>query len=403
MNQNRIPLMLIFLVVFIDLLGFGIVFPVLPSFSMNVLKLNELQIGLVISIFSFFQFLFNPILGRISDTVGRRKILLFSLLLTAVGYIMFSFSRSFEMLLFSRIISGIGSSSIGVAQAYIADVTTPSERSKGMGVIGMAFGLGFTFGPMMGGFLASFGHEYSGYVSAGFSVLAFLFCLFLLPESLPKEILRANIGKRVKIQFLDIAILKRILVSPKLAFSVLSFLLVTGVSSILFGTFAILALEKYHMSDQEVGIIYTVIGLSTAVSQGVLLPIFIKRVSDKTTLLVGIGTIVIGLIGFPIAGSMEMIILFSVVYSLGSGLLVPVYVSIISKITPPEEQGSVLGVNQSLAAIGRMFGPLYGGSTYQYLGSLFPFFSGAVFALAIFVVTLLKFDNIITNREDVSV
>lgn len=403
MKPNRIPLMLIFLVVFIDLLGFGIVFPVLPSFSMKVLKLNEFQIGLVISVFSFFQFLFNPIFGRISDTVGRRKILLLSLLLNATGYMMFSFSTSFEMLIFSRIVSGIGSSSIGAAQAYIADVTTPSERSKGMGIIGMAFGLGFTFGPMIGGLLTSFGHAYSGYVSAGFSVLAFLFCFFLLPESLPKEILQANAGKRVKIQFLDLTILKQILATPKLAFSVLSFLFITGVSSILFGTFAILALEKYHMSDQEVGLVYTVIGLSTAASQGVLLPIFIKRVSDKMILIGGIGTILIGLIGFPIAGSLEMILLISVFYSLGSGLIVPVYVSIISKITPPEQQGSVLGVNQSLAAIGRMFGPIYGGSTYQYLGYMFPFFSGAFFALAIFVVTLLKFDSIITNREDVSV
>ena len=149
--------MLIFLVVFVDLLGFGILVPILPSYATGHLKVSESYIGIIIATYSFVQFLFNPFFGSLSDKYGRRKIILFTLFINAMGYVIFALFETFPMLLFSRVIAGIGGSSLGVAQAYISDVTTKEERSKGMGLIGVAFGMGFVFGPIIGGFLSNGG------------------------------------------------------------------------------------------------------------------------------------------------------------------------------------------------------------------------------------------------------
>lgn len=182
MNKNSTALILIFLTVFIDLLGFGLLIPILPAFGLKVLNIDEASIGIVISAYSFIQFIFNPIFGRISDKRGRKPVIVVCLLLNAVGYLLFSITNSFFLLLISRIVAGIGGSSISVAQAYIADVTTPENRSKGMGIIGSAFGLGFVFGPLLGGILSEFGYAVVGYASAGFSFLAFILTSLFLPE-----------------------------------------------------------------------------------------------------------------------------------------------------------------------------------------------------------------------------
>ena len=177
--RKKSALSLIFLTVFIDLLGFGILIPILPAFAKVELLVDETAIGLVVAVYSFVQFIFNPILGRLSDKYGRKPVIVISLFINAIGYILFAFTTSFIILLAARIVAGIGGSSISVAQAYIADVTTKENRAKGMGIIGAAFGLGFVFGPLIGGFLASYGYMVTGFASAAFSILAFILTLIL--------------------------------------------------------------------------------------------------------------------------------------------------------------------------------------------------------------------------------
>ncbi|MCB9250419.1 MAG: MFS transporter [Ignavibacteriales bacterium] len=167
--KTKASLSIIFVTVFIDLLGFGLLIPILPTFASKELAMSDFQIGMVVAIFSLMQFIFNPIIGNYSDKIGRRPIILVSLLLTSISYIIFSFAHTFLLLLVSRMLAGFGGSNIAVAQAYIADVTTPKERTKGMGMIGAAFGLGFVFGPMLGGILSGYGYEVVGYTAAGFS------------------------------------------------------------------------------------------------------------------------------------------------------------------------------------------------------------------------------------------
>ena len=182
--KSKAGLSLIFLTVFIDLLGFGILIPILPSFSIKELGVDEAAIGIAIALYSFVQFIFNPILGRLSDKNGRKPVIVFCLLINAIGYIIFAFTDNYPVLLVSRFVAGIGGSSIAVAQAYIADVTTKETRSKGMGLIGSAFGLGFVFGPLIGGFLAEYGYMVTGLVAGSFSLIAFIVTMIFLPESL---------------------------------------------------------------------------------------------------------------------------------------------------------------------------------------------------------------------------
>lgn len=168
-------------------MGFGILMPILPTFGTKILHISDFEIGISVAVFSLMQFLFNPVLGKLSDKFGRRPVILVSLLTTAVSYIIFSYTDTFFLLIMSRILAGLGGSNIGVAQAYIADVTDKSERSKGMGIIGAAFGLGFVFGPIIGGYLSHFSYATAGFGSAAFSFMAFIFAFFYLPESIKEK------------------------------------------------------------------------------------------------------------------------------------------------------------------------------------------------------------------------
>ncbi len=160
-------------------------FRYLPSFAIKEFGVDETAVGIAIAIYSLVQFIFNPILGRLSDKHGRKPVIVMCLLINALGYVIFAFTSSYIILLVSRIVAGVGGSSIAVAQAYIADVTTKETRSKGMGLIGSAFGLGFVFGPLIGGFLSKLGYMETGLAAAAFSFIAFIVTIILLPESLP--------------------------------------------------------------------------------------------------------------------------------------------------------------------------------------------------------------------------
>ena len=265
--RKKGPLFLIFLVVFIDLLGFGILIPILPTFATRDLGMNETSIGIAIALYSFVQFLFNPFFGKLSDKHGRKPIIVICLLLNAAGYIIFAYTNSFAMLLVSRVVGGIGGSSVSVAYAYIADVTTKENRSKGMGVIGAAFGLGFVFGPFFGGILAKFGYDIAGFGAAGFSFLAFLSTVFLLPES------HKNINKELKIEkkLIDVAAFKKILGRSDLGMLVILYFMLTFSMANTYGTFALLGYKVYGFSDFQNGLILGIVGLVGAMVQGGLI------------------------------------------------------------------------------------------------------------------------------------
>ena len=386
--KNRSALTLIFLTVFIDLLGFGILIPILPSFSVKELHIDEAAIGIAIAIYSFVQFLFNPVLGKISDKYGRKPVIVVCLFLNAIGYIVFSFTHSYELLLTSRIIAGIGGSSIGVAQAYIADVTTRENRSKGMGLIGAAFGLGFVFGPLMGGFLSDFGYAVTGYVAAGFSLLAFTLTIFFLPESLKRDINTKAAESLQKRKLFDFAGMKRILQKPDLAVLILLFFILTFSFANIYGTFALLGIKVYGFTDMQNGYMYGIIGLTSAIIQGGLIGRINKMMSKKKILIISSFLIMVMLAMIPYAGSFVGLAIVSIVLAYGTGTFQPTVLSLISEVTSEAEQGITLGLNQSLSSFARVLGPLWGGFAFEYLGYPFPFLTGAVFTLIIFLLTV---------------
>jgi multidrug resistance protein len=380
-------LLLIFLVVFVDLLGFGILIPILPTFSTKELNLSESAIGIAIAIYSFTQFLFNPFFGSLSDKFGRRKIILYTLLLNALGYVIFAFTHSFLMLLISRIIAGIGGSSIAVAQAYIADVTTKENRSKGMGMIGVAFGLGFVFGPLMGGILSHFSYMFTGFAAAGFSILAFILSYFFLKESLHKFSAEDVIKRR----FFNINETISVFRKPFVGILIVLFFILTFSVANIYGTFALLGLKVYGFTDLQNGYVYAIIGIVSAIVQGGLIGRLAKKFSDNQLITGGAFLMMIGLVLLPYGVNIAGIIVICIILSLGTGTLQPVLLSLISKVTSEQEQGKVLGINQSLSAFARVLGPLWGGFSFQYLGYQIPFFTGALFTFLIFLFSVFYF------------
>lgn len=390
--MRRSPLILIFLVVFIDLLGFGILIPVLPVFAAKVLSISDTAIGLTVAVFSLVQLIFNPVFGSISDRSGRKPVILICLLLSALSYLIFSFAATFLVLMISRIVAGLGGSSIAVAQAYIADITTRENRSKGMGLIGAAFALGFVFGPLIGGYLAQFGYEVIGYAGAGFSFIAFIFTWLLLPESLQtksetKE--RAFLNYR---SFMDV--IKR----PAIGVLVLLFFFTTFSMGNIFGTFSLLGYKIYGLTDLKIGYLFGIMGVFSALSQTFLINLLSKFINEMKIISLGAVLVVISLFGMPFSGSFISLAVVSAVLTLGTGLMIPTVLSLISKVTPDNEQGMVLGLNQSWAALARVFGPLWGGFSFQFLGYQWPFITGGIFMLAIFLYSIFYLSSKVGSR-----
>lgn len=426
-NKNKASLSVIFVTIFIDLMGFGILIPILPAFALKM-NISDFGIGIIVAIFSLMQFFFNPILGRLSDRVGRRPLILITQLLSVISYLIFSFSTSFAILFLSRLLGGLGGSNIGVAQAYIADITTKEERSKGMGIIGAAFGLGFVFGPLMGAFLSKYGYAVAGYGSAAFSFLAFLFALFMLPESFPvpkvansyrgffRKGMASRKEKKTKEKFsfpvpkvadsyggsfrkgidsyklFDIAFAKKTLAHPDLGLLMLLFFIIIFSIANIYGTFSILGYNIYKFTDQQNGIMFGIIGIIGAIIQGGLMRTLTKKISDRNLIMIGTVFMMIGLGMIPYGGNFYGVAIVVSILAIGTGILQPTILSMISKYSLEKEQGAVLGLNQSFSAFARVLGPLWGGFSYDFIGYQFPFLTGAAFTLLTFLLSffLLK-------------
>ncbi|MFO7448075.1 MAG: MFS transporter [Ignavibacteriaceae bacterium] len=392
--KSKTPLILIFITVFIDLLGFGILIPILPTFATKELNVDETAIGIAIAIYSLTQFFFNPIFGKLSDKYGRRPLIIAGLLLNAIGYVIFAFTHTFWMLLVSRIVAGIGGSSIAVAQAYIADVTTKENRSKGMGMIGAAFGLGFVFGPLFGGYLAEYGYTVTGYAAAAFSFLAFFLTLFFLPET------NLNRNKEIKRKMFDIEAAKNMFRQHDLAVMVLLFFILTFSMACIYGTFALLGYKVYHFTDLENGYMYAVVGLSSAIVQGGLMNVISKFFTQNKIIIFGALFMMLGLGLMPYGGNIYGLAVIIVILSVGTGTLQPTILSLISEVTPEAQQGITLGLNQSFSAFARVLGPLWGGFAFEYMGYEYPFLTGALFTFSIMMIGIFYLPKILKKRPN---
>jgi MFS transporter, DHA1 family, tetracycline resistance protein len=366
---------ILFFTVFIHLLGFGIIIPLLPYYAERF-GASGLTVGLLTTSFSLAQFLFAPLWGRLSDRIGRRPVLLGSLILTGVSYLVFAVATSLPMLFVSRIFAGIAGATLSTAQAYIADTTTPENRTRGMGLIGAAFGMGFIFGPAMGGVLSRWGFSVPAYAAAGLAAAAFLFALVRLPESLPPEE-REAARHRVRASFRDA--LSRPVVGTVLGLFFIATLCFSGMEAVL----ALFCERFFGWGPHHIGYLFAYVGVVAAVLQAGMVGALAKRFGERALIRAGLA-----LMGaaFIVAGLVPPVGLFLVMMGMiavGSGLITPSLSSLVSVATPADEQGRILGVYQSLGSLGRAVGPFLGGLLYDVVSPGAPLWAaGTVLVLA---------------------
>lgn len=376
----------IFLILFLDILGFSLVLPFLAEEARSTFDTPPFVGTLLASIYSLMQFLFVPVWGRISDRTGRRPVLLWSVAATAIGMsalgLAIIHSQTVFWLFVARAFSGIATANIGTASAYIADVTKPEERSKGMGVIGVAFGMGFIVGPAMGGALAEIpiGGRHGAvpcFVAAALSIVNFAWAFYGLRESLPPE--RRATGRR-SLAPLDLEAAREALSRPGIAIAVLVNFVMIMSFTILDQTFRFYNSDLFGMDALDTGLVLTFVGVVAAFVQGGLIRPLSRRFDEAVLIRAGAFLQSLAFAGFVLAPSVGRVGLYvaSALLALGNGLTQPSVSSYVSRRADPTAQGSTLGTNQSFAALARMFGPGLGGFLYGAFGPRSPYVVSAI-------------------------
>ncbi len=379
------PLLVLFLVVFIDLLGFGLIIPILPIYA-SELGAPSWVIGWVAASYSLMQFAFGPVWGNLSDRWGRKPILMGSMALMACSYVLFAYSFTLMILFVSRICAGIAAANISAAQAYISDSTPPSERARHFGIIGAAFGLGFIGGPPVGGFLkAEFGVMAVGWAAAGLSIFNLLMTYFLLPESLDKKF-RTKRKMENPLNRLWTSI-HRPGIGRLMAFT----LIFISAFSMMHVTASLFWAEEFGLSEKRIGLLFMYIGLMAALIQGFMIGHFNRWFGEKQLLIYGSALMLLGLLALPFPPSdwfypWELFCL--AVISVGNAFLTPTISSLLSRMASEDEQGAVMGAYQSYASLGRVIGPVVGGWLYGF-SYQWPYVASAVL-MAVCIWTALR-------------
>ncbi|MCE1166055.1 MAG: MFS transporter, partial [Bacteroidetes bacterium] len=301
--KDRKALLVIFLTIFIDLLGFGIIIPLLPDFSFKVLHIDESVIGILVGIYSLMQFIFTPVWGSLSDIYGRKPILIMSLTGNVISYfLMFLvFSGVFPsvyLLGLSRAFAGIFSANLSAAQAVISDITPPQERSKGMGILGAAFGMGFVFGPALGGILSqNFGYGLPIALSGVFSLTAVLLAITILKETLPDDIRKANKHNFKGVTLVNFRGVKDVIKNKKVGVYVIIFFFITFSFANIYGTFLLFAerTDTFSLNQEHVGFLLSFLGIVSAIVQSVLIKFFKTKIGEERSVLLGNFLVIFGL------------------------------------------------------------------------------------------------------------
>ncbi|NIP56697.1 MAG: MFS transporter [Gemmatimonadetes bacterium] len=366
-------LAILFLTVFVDLVGFGIVLPLLPFYA-DRFGASGLEIGLLVTVYSLAQLLLAPLWGRLSDHLGRRPILLVGLVGSAISYVVFAYAGSLLVLFVSRIMAGVGGANVSVAQAYIADVTPPEQRAGNMGLIGAAFGLGFIFGPALGGLLAPVSWEAPGLAAAALCFGNAFLAFFLLPESLPEDDAAPEEYSAVPVRLEDLRVA---LTSPRLLRILgLSFFF-TVAFSCMQPTFPLFGEIRFGLDERTVGYLFAFLGLISAIMQGGLVRRLVPRLGEATLIRACAFPFVGGLVLIAVAPSMPVLLTGLAALAVGFGGTLPSIHSLVSRVAPDELQGSVLGVGQSVGALARVVGPVVAGWSFDVLGVASPYLVAA--------------------------
>ncbi len=421
---------IVFLTILLDLLGFGLVIPIAPFYAQHFGATPKV-ITLLGAAYSLMQLIFMPMWGRLSDRIGRRPVILMSVAVSCVGYLWFGLASQLWMLFAARILAGFGNANIGAAQAIIADTTEPSERARGMGMIGAAFGIGFVLGPVFGGILGKIDLALPSYVAAGLGLINWIIAWIRLPETrdpehiearkaLPPGALLALLKKPSVVRLLLVtftvttgfALMEQIsglfiqsiwVPTPDLS--------VTEAISGLFTQQAWLPIpvkslmtENVEQLHKQAAVLSTAVlaavGLTMVIVQGGLIGRLVKRFGEGSLLRFGTMTLTIGLLGMAVVGTFGWypgMFLASIVLAFGSALNTPSATSLLSQHAKAEQQGGLLGVGQSMSAAGRVIGPVMAGALFEVEGRL-PLLIGAVLTFIAFILTLRVGPPVLPNH-----
>lgn len=395
-STKKAQLTIIFLTVFIYLVGFGIIIPVIPILSRDF-GATPLQTGLLLAVYSAMQFFFSPFWGKLSDRFGRRPILIFCLFGEGLSYLLFAYARSLEVLFIARIFAGFFGASLSTASAYISDITPPNERSKGMALIGAAFGLGFVVGPALGGGLALWGQHispekhfdtsFAALWVAGICFANFFFALKYLTESLKLSAHKAEKKKRFSVMFHYFSIRT---VGPLMTVFMLSSLAMSSMEA----TLILFMGERFQWDVKQVSFGFAYIGLIIVFTQGFLVRRLLPLWGERKVLRVGLLSLAVGLTSIALAHDVYMMAFAMTFLSLGNGLSNPAILGGISLLVNPREQGAAMGVTQSMSSLGRILGPVLGGFLYGYMAITAPFWASGLLAFTGFAIVLFIYNRI---------
>ncbi len=365
------PLLIIFLTIFVNLVGFGIIIPLLPFYAESF-GASPLVIGLLFAVFSLCQLASAPALGDLSDRYGRRPVLIFSLLGTVISFAMLALAHSIAMLFAARIVDGLSGGNISTARAYVADVTEPKDRARAYGLIGAAFGLGFILGPALSGMLAGVSYTAPIWAAAAVTLVATLMAWLWLPETVHRA--RAGVGNPFR--FLP-ELVRRPLVRRVLAMDFVYWFAFAMFQT----TFALFAARRFGFDAARTGYFFAAFGIIGAVIQGGFIRPIVARIGDTPTFRLGLGFGMAGLVAAAASFSVAAFAVALVPLAFGIGFGHPTMSSLVSRVAKGDEQGRVQGAASAVESLGRTIGPVWGNASLQLYGETTPYISAAAFLL----------------------
>ena len=365
------PLVVIFLTIFVNLVGFGIIIPLLPFYATRF-GASPIVIGAMFASFSVAQLVASPVLGDLSDRYGRRPVLVFSLAGTVLSFVMLALAHSVVMLFLARIVDGLSGGNISTARAYVADITEPKDRARAFGLLGAAFGLGFIFGPAISGVLAHVSYTAPIWAAAGLTLVATFMALLWLPETVH----RAQAGTGNPLRYLP-GLLRRPLVRRVLLVDFLYWF----TFSIFQATFALFVAQRFHFDAGQTGYLFAGFGVIGVFIQAACIRPIVRRLGDKSTLMLGLSFVALGLAGTAISHTLGQFLAAMTVLSFGMGCGQPTILSLVSRAGSRDEQGRVQGAASAVESLSRTVGPVWGTFSLQRYGESMPYVSAAILAL----------------------